>query len=75
MSLEWITVIAGAVSALSWLFSALITPDFSISFYDGPPAHVRKRATWGTWLNASGALFAAIAIGAQAISTYISLPQ
>nr|WP_313023097.1 hypothetical protein [Brucella intermedia] len=75
MSLEWLTVIAGAVSALSWLISALITPDFSISYWGGPPARIRRRATFGTWMNASGALFAAIAIGAQAISTYVSLPQ
>jgi len=74
MSLEWVTVIAGAVSAGSWLASALVTPDLSVSYWGGPPKHIRRRATLGTWLNASGALFAAIAIGAQAYGAYVAMP-
>ena len=73
MSFEWVTVIAGAISALSWLASAIVTPDLSISYWGGPPKHIRRRATLGTWLNASGALFASIAIGSQAYSTYTAM--
>lgn len=74
MSFEWVTVIAGAISAGSWLASALVTPDLSISYWGEPPKPIRARATAGTWLNASGALFASIAIGSQAYSTYIAMP-
>ena len=74
MSFEWVTVIAGAISAGAWLASALVTPDLSISYWGEPPKRIRSRATAGTWLNASGALFASVAIGAQAYSTYIAMP-
>ncbi|MDP9572668.1 UNVERIFIED_ORG: hypothetical protein J2W66_003161 [Agrobacterium larrymoorei] len=70
----WASVMFGALSAVSWLLSALITPVITASYWDGPPAPLVRRMKFGSALNATGALFGSIAVGLQAYSTYLTMP-
>lgn len=69
----WLSIAFGAVSALAWLGSALVTPDLTASFYSGPPAWHARRAKIGTLLNGVGALFASLAMGCQAYATWAAM--
>ncbi|AMS43421.1 hypothetical protein [Aminobacter aminovorans] len=71
--MQWTIVLAGALSAVCWLGSALITPDLTDSYWGGPPPNVQRRAKIGSLLNAGGAFFASIAIGIQAWLTYTQI--
>jgi hypothetical protein len=66
----WVTVVFGGLSAASWIASAFATPVLTKSYWDGPPAPLVRRMKLGSGLNAAGALFAAVAAGAQAISAW-----
>jgi hypothetical protein len=70
----WASVVFGALSAVSWLLSALISPVMTASYWDGPPAPLVRRMKLGSGFNAAGALFGSIAVGLQAYSTYLTMP-
>jgi hypothetical protein len=70
--MTWLIVTFGALSASGWFGAAVITPDFSKSYYGGLPPPIALRAKIGWVLNAGGALFAALAIGLQAWATAIA---
>ena len=71
--MDWAIVVFGALSAVAWLTSAVLTPAVMPSYWDGPPKHLVRRLRIGSACNAAGALFAAIAIGCQAWLTYVSI--
>lgn len=66
----WASIICGSLSAIFWFASAISTPDLSESYWGGGPAWYRNRVQKGSYFNAAGALFAAIAMGLQAIANF-----
>ncbi len=75
MGMEWVTMVFGALSAVAWVASAVTTPVITASYWGGPPAPLVRRMKLGSLLNAAGALFAAIAIAAQAFSAWTNIPS
>lgn len=63
--MAWVSIGFGILSALAWVASAITTPVLSATYWDGPPAPLVRRMKLGSALNAMGAVFAAISIGAQ----------
>lgn len=71
--LIWFSIVCGALSAVAWLASALITPAVVIPTYNGPTKKVEMKLKHGALCNAAGAFLAALSIGAQAYVLYRGL--
>lgn len=68
--LNWLAIGFGAVSAVAWFGSALISPVLTSSYWGGPPAPLVRRMRLGSALNATGAFCAASAAALQVISSF-----
>lgn len=66
----WVSISCGSLSAIFWFASAISTPDLSESYWGGSSAWYRNRVQKSSYFNAAGALFAAIAMGLQAIANF-----
>lgn len=71
----WGSVIFGGLSALCWLAASIVIPAWTPPRWGGPNVTEMRRLTWGSKLNAAGALCAAIAMGCQAYSTWAAMPS
>lgn len=64
--MTWSSIGFGLISSIAWIAAAIVTPDFSKSYYGGPPLHISRRAKIGWACNAVGAFCAALSVGLQA---------
>ncbi len=66
MTIQVIGAVAGGLSALAWLASAIITTPLPMGYLSGPPEWVVKKIKWQSGLNAFAAAMAAVTVGCQA---------
>jgi len=72
MTLLNISIAAGFASAAAWLTSAILSFKTGGSYYGGPPKHIQRLDRFSKFLNAGGALLAAVSLAAQ---TTANLPN
>ena len=63
------SVVSGLASAVCWFIASILTFWTGGSYWDGPPPHIRWVERGSIFLNAMGALFAAVAIGYQSVNS------